>query len=140
MCLAHPFLQHELRNINGAPPSKPSDESIDSLTRRFTQDGAWHLKSKVQEYYDRDKESGFPDSKLGITWTDLSVEAISADAALHENVISQYNLFTQIKESRQKPPLRTILSQSHGNVKPGEMLLVLGSSRIWLHNITERAG
>lgn len=41
-------------------------------------------------------------------------------------MLSQYNIPKLIKESRQKAPLKTILDNSHGCVKPGEMLLVLG--------------
>lgn len=75
---------------------------------------------------ERDKASGFPDRELGVTWTNLNVDVIAADSAIHENVFSQYNIPKLIKESRQKSPLKTILDNSHGCVKPGEMLLVLG--------------
>ncbi|KAJ4134308.1 hypothetical protein NW765_008342 [Fusarium oxysporum] len=86
----------------------------------------WSMKSEVVEYKERDKASGFPDRELGVTWTNLTVDVIAADAAIHENVLSQYNIPKLIKESRQKSPLKTILDNSHGCVKPGEMLLVLG--------------
>lgn len=89
-------------------------------------DTEWSMKSEVVEYKERDKASGFPDRELGVTWTNLTVDVIAADAAIHENVLSQYNIPKLIKESRQKSPLKTILDNSHGCVKPGEMLLVLG--------------
>jgi ABC-type multidrug transport system ATPase subunit len=41
-------------------------------------------------------------------------------------MISQFNVPQLIKDFRRKPPLKSILSNSHGCVKPGEMLLVLG--------------
>jgi ABC-type multidrug transport system ATPase subunit len=64
--------------------------------------------------------------RLGITWHDLTVKGIATDAAFHENIGSQFNIPARVKESRGKPLLKTIIDNSHGCVKPGEMLLVLG--------------
>ena len=64
--------------------------------------------------------------KLGVTWKDLTVKGIGADAAINENAASQFNIPRRINERRQPRPLRTILESCHGCVKPGEMLLVLG--------------
>lgn len=86
----------------------------------------WALLSRVQEQHERDLNSGFKRQELGVTWQNLNVEVVSADAAVNENFFSQFNIPAHIKESRNKPPLRTILHNSHGCVKPGEMLLVLG--------------
>lgn len=86
----------------------------------------WKLKHKVEAIRERDSRSGLPLRELGVTWKDLTVSAISSDAAIHENVISQFNIPKKIQESRHKPPLKTILDKTHGCVKPGEMLLVLG--------------
>ncbi|KAK5991596.1 ABC multidrug transporter atrB [Cladobotryum mycophilum] len=93
---------------------------------RKPKDNEWHLKQRVVGFRERDKASGFPARELGVTWQNLTVEAISADAAIHENVFSQFNIPKLIQESRRKPSLRKILDNSHGCVKPGEMLLVLG--------------
>lgn len=86
----------------------------------------WHLKPKIEEMRDRDDRAGVPPRELGITWKDLTVQAVNSDAAIHENFTSQFNISKLVKESRHKPPLKTILDASHGCVKPGEMLLVLG--------------
>ncbi|KHN93838.1 ABC transporter [Metarhizium album ARSEF 1941] len=86
----------------------------------------WAMKPDVVKFHDRDQASGFPRRKLGVTWTDLTVKARSAESAIHENVTSQFNIPRIIKESRHETPLKTILDASHGCVKPGEMLLVLG--------------
>ncbi len=64
--------------------------------------------------------------RLGITWHDLTVKAVAADATIQENFTSQYNIPQKLRDKRRKPPLKTILDGSHGCVKPGEMLLVLG--------------
>lgn len=86
----------------------------------------WHLRHKVVATDERDRATGFPRRELGVTWKNITVKAVSSDAAIHENVGSQLNILQQIRESRHKPPMRTILDNVHGCVKPGEMLLVLG--------------
>lgn len=87
---------------------------------------SWDLKPRVEGFKARDERSGVPSRELGISWQNLTVQAISADAAIHENFTSQFNVPKLIQQSRNKPPLKTILDSSHGCVKPGEMLLVLG--------------
>jgi ABC-type multidrug transport system ATPase subunit len=88
--------------------------------------GDWGLRSMVENYVGRDQKSGYPKRELGVTWQDLTVQVASSDSAIHENVVSQFNVLKRITQYLSKPPLRTILSNSHGCVKPGEMLLVLG--------------
>ncbi|KAK2593083.1 hypothetical protein QQS21_009213 [Conoideocrella luteorostrata] len=86
----------------------------------------WAMKHKVVDFHERDRASGFPHRELGVTWTGLTVEARSADSAIQENVLSQFNIPKIVQESRRETPLKKILDNSHGCVKPGEMLLVLG--------------
>ncbi|KAL2845483.1 ABC-2 type transporter-domain-containing protein [Aspergillus pseudoustus] len=88
--------------------------------------GKWRLAPNVKEFRQREAAFGLGDRKLGVTWQGLTVRAKSQDAAVNENVASQFNIGRLIQESRRKPPLKTILNDSHGCVKPGEMLLVLG--------------
>ncbi|OIW29306.1 hypothetical protein CONLIGDRAFT_633466 [Coniochaeta ligniaria NRRL 30616] len=91
-----------------------------------TQSGEWKLKHKVHETRARDDQSGIPSRELGVTWKDLTVRAVSSDLAIQENALSQFNIPRMVQQSRHKPPTKTILDNSHGCVKPGEMLLVLG--------------
>ncbi|KAL1861191.1 hypothetical protein Plec18170_001706 [Paecilomyces lecythidis] len=91
-----------------------------------TNSNDWSLMPKVKEIHEREIEAGFKGRELGVTWKNLTVEALSADAAINENVLSQFNIPRLVKEGRRKPPLKTILDNTHGCVKPGEMLLVLG--------------
>lgn len=86
----------------------------------------WSMLTKLQEENDRNLAAGFKKQELGVTWQNLSVQVTSSEAAVNETVLSQFNIPTKIKEGRRKLPLRTILNKSHGCVKPGEMLLVLG--------------
>lgn len=83
----------------------------------------WRLAAQLKEMHMSDQAEG---RRLGVTWKDLTVQVIPSDARLQENALSQFNIPQHIRESRQKPQLKTILDSSFGNVKPGEMLLVLG--------------
>lgn len=83
----------------------------------------WALMPEVKRYAENDTASG---RRLGVTWRDLTVKGVGADAAYNENVFSQFNIPQHIKEGRHPAPLRTIIDNSSGCVKPGEMLLVLG--------------
>ncbi|KAB8737501.1 hypothetical protein FH972_026460 [Carpinus fangiana] len=86
----------------------------------------WAMMPQVKDIRRIMKAEGLPEGKLGVTWNNLTVKAPGADAMLHENVLSQFNIPQLVKESRKPPQLKTIIDNSHGCVKPGEMLLVLG--------------
>ncbi|TVY42933.1 Brefeldin A resistance protein [Lachnellula subtilissima] len=77
----------------------------------------------IQRQGEKDEAKG---RKLGVTWNNLTIKGIGADAAINENVGSQFNIPRAIMEARGGAPLKTIVENSHGCVKPGEMLLVLG--------------
>ncbi|KAJ5591454.1 ABC multidrug transporter atrF [Penicillium hispanicum] len=102
------------------------DETPTKKSPNPSEHNDWGLLAQVQQRHERDLGSGFKRQELGVTWQNLNVDVISAEAAVNENVLSQFNIPKHIKESRNKAPLRTILHNSHGCVKPGEMLLVLG--------------
>ncbi|KAJ5907467.1 hypothetical protein N7495_000149 [Penicillium taxi] len=86
----------------------------------------WHMTSQVIANAEREAAAGFKKRELGVTWQNLTVEVPAAEAAVKENMLSQFNLPQLYKTWRQKPPMKAILQDSHGCVKPGEMLLVLG--------------
>lgn len=91
-----------------------------------TLSGRWDLKHKVEEARERDEQTGIPSRELGLTWEDVTVRAVGSDLAIQENALSQFNIPKKVQQSRHKPATKTILDTSHGCVKPGEMLLVLG--------------
>lgn len=81
---------------------------------------------QVIAYHKHLIESGLTDAKLGVTWNNLTVKGKGATAVFHENVISQFNLAQRVKEARQAGSKdRTIIDNSFGCVRPGEMLLIL---------------
>jgi ABC-type glutathione transport system ATPase component len=86
----------------------------------------WKMMPDIRGYHDQDERDHVKSRKLGVTWRNLTVKGVGADAAINENVGSQFNIPRNIKEARHGAPLKTIIDNSHGCVKPGEMLLVLG--------------
>lgn len=88
--------------------------------------GSWALAGRVLEMNERDLQSGLKRRELGVTWQDLTVEAPGVDSATKHNFASQFNLMHNLQSFRHKPAQKKILDNSHGCVKPGEMLLVLG--------------
>lgn len=104
--------QVEERNYDSEKEDEPISKAED-----------WSLMPEVKQYADNDPAAG---RKLGVTWNNLTVKGVGADAAFQENALSQFNIPQKIKESRQPAPLKTIIDDSSGCVRPGEMLLVLG--------------
>ena len=84
----------------------------------------WPITSDIQQLRKRTDNNCGKSKKLGVTWQNLTVKGISSDALYNENVLSQFNPFGKGSKS---PPLKTIIDNSSGCVKPGEMLLVLGN-------------
>ncbi|EED17373.1 ABC multidrug transporter, putative [Talaromyces stipitatus ATCC 10500] len=120
-------MDQDYNHTLSSPPEKMSQAPVSEERSIYEKpDHDWPLKHKVVESKDREERSGFKKRELGVTWKNLNVDVVSAEAAVNENVISQFNIPKLISESRHKKPLRRILSDSHGCVKPGEMLLVLG--------------
>ncbi|KAL1892603.1 ATP-binding cassette transporter snq2 [Sporothrix stenoceras] len=105
-----------------------SESRRNSLKRAITLKRAatWHMKPQVVRNAERDAAAGFKRRELGVTWQNLSVEVKAAEAAVKENMVSQFNIPQLIRDKMHKPPVKQIVQDSHGCVKPGEMLLVLG--------------
>lgn len=84
----------------------------------------WNMAHEVKEM--NANYSGQKPKHLGVTWQNLTVKGVGQNAMIQENFLSQFNIWQKIVESRQPSSMKTILENSHGCVKPGEMLLVLG--------------
>lgn len=113
-------------NVHEASSSETLNASQIPTTPSPKKNTEWVMTPQVIRNAQRDEAAGFKRRELGVTWQNLSVEVPAAEAAVKENMISQLNVPQLIKDFRRKPPLKSILSDSHGCVKPGEMLLVLG--------------
>ena len=114
-----------------ADETNPDPVSNDQKIVDYTQpqrkdDDEWVLQPELIIQHDRNLRSGFAPRELGITWQNLTVKAPAAEATIHENVISQFNIVRHLRDIGHKRPMKTILNNCHGCVQPGEMLLVLG--------------
>jgi ATP-binding cassette subfamily G (WHITE) protein 2 (SNQ2) len=112
-------LQHTLSN-RGAEEVAKAEKDGDKSNGEAA---GWSLLPDVQRMAANDTTPG---KALGVTWNNLTVTGRAAGALMQENVLSQFNVVQQSKESRGPKKLRTIINKSSGCVKPGEMLLVLG--------------
>ncbi|RMZ84249.1 hypothetical protein DV738_g493, partial [Chaetothyriales sp. CBS 135597] len=86
----------------------------------------WELFEELRQTKANQDEGSFKNQRLGVTWNKLTVKGVAANTAIHENVLSQFNIPKLVAESRRSTTDKTILDNVHGCVKPGEMLLVLG--------------
>jgi ATP-binding cassette subfamily G (WHITE) protein 2 (SNQ2) len=112
-------LQHTLSNRGAEEVAKAEKDGDNSNGEA----AGWSLLPDVQRMAANDTTPG---KALGVTWNNLTVTGRAAGALMQENVLSQFNVVQQSKESRGPKKLRTIINKSSGCVKPGEMLLVLG--------------
>ncbi|KAF3352304.1 hypothetical protein VdG1_09166 [Verticillium dahliae VDG1] len=79
----------------------------------------WHMAAEVRALRDRAEQAGEKPRRLGVTWQDLTVKGLDSSATFSENVLSSMWPFQKQYEA----PMKTILDNSFGCVKPGEMLL-----------------
>jgi ATPase subunit of ABC transporter with duplicated ATPase domains len=100
----------------------PSQSEKHTDPDKPTNTSEWHLAGEVRRLEQLHSDSDSQPRSLGVSWTDLTVKGINAGATFNENVLSQFNPFHKTA----KGDLKTIVDSSHGCVKPGEMLLVLG--------------
>ncbi|KUJ19547.1 putative Brefeldin A resistance protein [Mollisia scopiformis] len=110
--------------LSGRRKSRPYDDSDDEVGEPIAED--WSMMPEIKALQKQGEKDAVKHRKIGVTWRNLTVKGIASDAAINESVGSQFNILNSIRESRHKQPMKTILDDTHGCVKPGEMLLVLG--------------
>ncbi|MCJ1469671.1 hypothetical protein MMC07_008307 [Pseudocyphellaria aurata] len=111
---------------DGGSNEKDLDEKDRGEENFLSKAETWNLMPELKANQEQNVRDQLKGRKLGVTWKNLTVKGVGADAAINENVLSQFHIPQMMKESRNKPPLKTILENTHGCVRPGEMLLVLG--------------
>ena len=110
-----------MTDLDTSSDPEPSDATLAAKSGpEGTQE--WSITEEVHKLKERDMANGGKPRKLGVTWQNLTVKGISTEATFNENVLSQFNPFGK---STKNAPLKTIINNSFGCVKPGEMLLVL---------------
>ncbi|KAL2810634.1 ABC-2 type transporter-domain-containing protein [Aspergillus granulosus] len=112
------------------PDAKEETEDVSIYRARAT----WHIAPELRQIRERDEAGGEKPKMLGVAWQNLTITGVGGDAVFNENVVSQFSLFHRRNKGSKT---KTIIDNSFGCVKPGEMLLVLG--RRGLHVTAERA-
>ncbi|EPQ31436.1 uncharacterized protein PFL1_00771 [Pseudozyma flocculosa PF-1] len=95
----------------------------------FDTEGNFDLEFFLQEMLGRSNERGLERREMGLVWKNLTVTGTGSGVALNTSVgsllLSPFRALKNI-QSLLHPPVKTILDDFEGCVKPGEMLLVLG--------------
>ncbi|RAR08086.1 multidrug resistance protein CDR2 [Stemphylium lycopersici] len=108
----------------GSSTERVDDDSITTPKTSPPESHTWPISREVELLRERNEVDNGKPRKLGVTWKNLTVKGVSNDSMFNENVISQLMPFGL---GGKKAPLKTIIDNSSGCVKPGEMLLVLGN-------------
>jgi hypothetical protein len=78
----------------------------------------WPISHQIEELQEHLGSRSNKAKRLGVTWSGLTVKGVSQDATFNENVLSQ---FVPSFGSDKRQPLKTIIDNSFGCVKPGGM-------------------
>ncbi|KAG9240033.1 putative Brefeldin A resistance protein [Calycina marina] len=117
--IAHTF--SNLSNLSRKKSRRAYEDADDDEPMKAND---WAMMPELKGKQQQSEEDNLKGRKLGVTWRNLTVKGVGANAAINENVGSQFR--PGKKSMKAKAPLNTILHNNHGCVKPGEMLLVLG--------------
>ncbi|KAI0043049.1 hypothetical protein FA95DRAFT_1631947 [Auriscalpium vulgare] len=91
--------------------------------------GPFDFEKTLRNVMKKRETHGIPNRELGVTFRELRVIGLGAAASYQTtfgSVFDPKNITDLFRKSR-NPPLRDILYGFEGSVRPGEMLLVLGS-------------
>ncbi|KAF5350668.1 hypothetical protein D9756_008520 [Leucocoprinus leucothites] len=86
------------------------------------------FEKAVRTYLRKRGEAGIKTRQLGVLFENLGVVGLGASASHQQTLGSLFNPMNIVRgvQSIRHPPLRNILTDFEGVVRPGEMLLVLG--------------
>ncbi|KZT66729.1 hypothetical protein DAEQUDRAFT_714433 [Daedalea quercina L-15889] len=110
-------------------PTGTSQHSVDESDHTISADSSFDFEKTLQQLVRRIDESDIQRRELGVIFEHLRVVGLGASASYQPtlgSVLNPLELLQGIKRFRH-PPVKDILSGFDGCVKPGEMLLVLGS-------------
>ncbi|KAF8196094.1 pleiotropic drug resistance ABC transporter [Pholiota molesta] len=117
-------LEDSDEQAKGRPSSISTDETI-----RVREDEPFDLEKMLRRAVRKREEHHIKSRSLGIGFKDLRVVGVTAANSYYPTVGDLFNpkAILQNIQSARHPSLRNILDGFEGVVKPGEMLLVLGS-------------
>ncbi|KAI0265431.1 ABC-2 type transporter-domain-containing protein [Gloeopeniophorella convolvens] len=120
-------LRRTLTRLSEAQPDTLRTESEVTLSVPAT--GPFDFEKTLRTIMKKRDRAGVQTRELGVMFKDLHVVGLGASASYQTTFGDFFNpkvILENIRTSR-NPPLRDILSGFQGVVRPGEMLLVLGS-------------
>ncbi|KAF8497411.1 ABC-2 type transporter-domain-containing protein [Russula emetica] len=121
-------LRRTLTHVSEAR-QEPVLNALSSETLSVPQTGPFDFEKTLRVIVKKRDRAGIQSRELGILFKDLHVVGLGA-AASFQRTFGSYFIPKDILENFQTmrhPPLRDILSGFEGVIRPGEMLLVLGS-------------
>ncbi|RDW64630.1 hypothetical protein BP6252_10281 [Coleophoma cylindrospora] len=95
------------------------------LTRLSTFGHKWSFRQWLHEHEDKKSSANIEKKHLALTWRNLEVIGVDSRAIFADNVLSYVNPIEIFRSSQTKGTV-TILHSMSGQLKPGQMLLVLG--------------
>ncbi|PWN48587.1 putative SNQ2-ABC transporter [Violaceomyces palustris] len=108
---------------------KDQEEGRGGTFDPFDKDGKFELEKFLEQLFVRADEKGLEHREMGLFWRNLTVTGLGSGVSLSSDIGSLVSeplrIGTHIKNLLH-PPVKTILDDFEGCVKPGEMLLVLG--------------
>ncbi|KAN0136953.1 ABC-2 type transporter domain containing protein [Lactarius tabidus] len=118
-------LTHLSEAVGG--PGAAISESLETLS--VPADGSFDFEKTLRTIMKLRDRAGVQSRELGVMFKDLRVVGLGAAASYQPTFGSFFNPKVILEKIRtlRHPPLRDILSGFEGVVRPGEMLLVLGS-------------
>ncbi|WFD22771.1 hypothetical protein MEQU1_001448 [Malassezia equina] len=109
--------------------SKPEQDNLVLTPNPFDENSKFDLARLLQETYAQSDERGNERRTMGIAFRDVRVTGFGTGAQLNETfgslLISPLRIISGIRSMLHRP-IKNILVDVEGCVKPGEMLLVLG--------------
>ncbi|KAI0265441.1 ABC-2 type transporter-domain-containing protein [Gloeopeniophorella convolvens] len=120
-------LRRTFTRLSEAQPDTLRTESEATLSVPAT--GPFDFERTLRNVMRKRDRAGFHSRELGVMFKDLHVVGLGASASYQTtfgDLLNPKVILENIRTSR-NPPLRDILSGFEGVVRPGEMLLVLGS-------------
>ncbi|KAF6764440.1 ABC-2 type transporter-domain-containing protein [Ephemerocybe angulata] len=111
------------------PRTATTTRSTDSDDTVAADADGFDLEKTIKTIIRRRDKAEIKPRQLGVVFRDLRVQGVGSSASFQPTLGSTLNPLSIIEEIRnaRNPPLKDILSGFEGLVKPGEMLLVLGS-------------